>query len=148
MKIIIFIFGFWTISGRTWPRDPFKRVGLEKWCRNHPKLTQESNSKAVRYYRSLSIGKSMPLKTGVWRGKKSAKILRKRGSRRPRRQPDLPGGSRRVLGNRWFSGPRWGTTSATLRLPRWRSQNRPRCGLDRPPSNPSTTQRIGPIGAL
>ncbi len=30
-----------------WPRDPFQRVGLEKWCRTHPKLAPETNSKAV-----------------------------------------------------------------------------------------------------
>ena len=30
-----FDFGFWPVSGRTWPRDPFQRVGLEKWCRTH-----------------------------------------------------------------------------------------------------------------
>ena len=33
-----FSFGFWPVSGRTWPRDPLKRVGLEKRCINHPKL--------------------------------------------------------------------------------------------------------------
>jgi hypothetical protein len=30
-------FGFWRVSGRTWPRDPFQRVGLEKQCRTHRK---------------------------------------------------------------------------------------------------------------
>ncbi len=34
-----FNFGFWPVSGRTWPRGPFNRVGLEKWCRNQPKVT-------------------------------------------------------------------------------------------------------------
>ncbi len=34
--------GFWPVSGRTWPRDPFQRVGLEKWCRNHPQLTSKN----------------------------------------------------------------------------------------------------------
>ena len=33
-----FDFGFWPVSGRTWPRDPFQRVGLEKWCRTNPKI--------------------------------------------------------------------------------------------------------------
>ncbi len=33
--------------GRTWPRDPFQRVGLEKCCRTHPKFAPETNSKAV-----------------------------------------------------------------------------------------------------
>ncbi len=42
-----FNFGFWPVSGRTWSRDPFNRVGLEKWCRNHPQLAPETNSKAV-----------------------------------------------------------------------------------------------------
>ena len=51
-----------------------------------------------KYYRSLSIGKSMPFKTGVWRGKKSAKIVRKLGSRRPRRQPEAARASPEVAG--------------------------------------------------
>ena len=42
-----FIFSFWPISGRTWPRDPVKQVGLGKWYTNHPKLTPETNYKAV-----------------------------------------------------------------------------------------------------
>ncbi len=42
-----FDFGFWPVSGRTWPRDPFKLVGLEEWCRNHPQLAPETSSKAV-----------------------------------------------------------------------------------------------------
>jgi hypothetical protein len=37
------IWGFWQISGRTWPRDPFQRVGIEKRCRTHPKLAPETN---------------------------------------------------------------------------------------------------------
>ncbi len=40
---------FWQVSGRTWPRDPFQRVGLEKRCRTHPKLAPETNSKAVSW---------------------------------------------------------------------------------------------------
>ena len=46
IQIIIFI-GFGTVSGRNWPRDPFQRVGLNKWCRTHPKLAPETNSNAV-----------------------------------------------------------------------------------------------------
>ena len=42
-----FNFVFWPVSGRTWPRDPFNQVGLEKWCRNQPKLALETNSRAV-----------------------------------------------------------------------------------------------------
>jgi hypothetical protein len=40
-------FGFWQVSARTWPRDPFQRVGLEKGCRTHPKLAPETNYKTV-----------------------------------------------------------------------------------------------------
>ena len=42
-----FSFGVWPVSGRTWPRDPFNRVGLEKSCRTHSELAPETNSKAV-----------------------------------------------------------------------------------------------------
>ncbi len=42
-------FGFWAISGRTWPRGPFKPAGLDKWCRNHSKLTPGTNSKAASW---------------------------------------------------------------------------------------------------
>ncbi len=42
-------FVFWPVSGRTWPRDPLKRVGLEKWCRNHPQLTPETICKPVSW---------------------------------------------------------------------------------------------------
>ncbi len=41
------LFAFWQVSGRTWPRDPFQRVCLDKWWRTHPKLAPETNSKAV-----------------------------------------------------------------------------------------------------
>jgi hypothetical protein len=41
------IYVCWTIFGQTWPRDQSKRVGLEKWCRTHPKLAPETNSNAV-----------------------------------------------------------------------------------------------------
>ncbi len=44
-----FYLGFWPVSGRTWPRDPFKRAGLEKWCRTHPKLAQEINYKTISW---------------------------------------------------------------------------------------------------
>ncbi len=46
-NLYIFVFGFWPDSGRTWPRDPLQRVGLEKWCRTHPRSAPETNSKAV-----------------------------------------------------------------------------------------------------
>ncbi len=39
--------GFWPVSGRPWPRDPFQRVGLKKWCRTHTKVAPENNYKAV-----------------------------------------------------------------------------------------------------
>ncbi len=42
LQITIIILGFWTISGQTWPRDPSKRVGLDKLCRTHPKLPPEN----------------------------------------------------------------------------------------------------------
>ncbi len=45
-EICNFSFVFWPVSGRTWPRDPFHRVGLEKWCRTHPQLTPETNLNA------------------------------------------------------------------------------------------------------
>ena len=35
------------VSGRIWPRDPFQRVGLDKWCRTHPKFAPEINSEAI-----------------------------------------------------------------------------------------------------
>ena len=41
------LLGFWQISGRTWTRDPSKRVGFGKWCRTHTKLAPETNSKAA-----------------------------------------------------------------------------------------------------
>ncbi len=44
-----FNFGFWPVSGRTWPRDPFNRVGLEKWYINHPTLAPGTNSKAASH---------------------------------------------------------------------------------------------------
>ena len=72
----------------------------------------------IQYYRSLSIGKSMPFKTGVWRGKSSAKIGVPGGLGR---QPEVARASPEVAGGSWVivgSGPRWGTTLATLRLPR------------------------------
>ena len=47
---------FKQISGRSWPRDPFKRVGPEKWCRTHPKLAQETNSKAASSPFSVLLG--------------------------------------------------------------------------------------------
>jgi len=56
VKIKIFILGFWRIPGRTWPRDPLKRVGPEKWCRSHPKQAPETNSKAVSRPFSIFLG--------------------------------------------------------------------------------------------
>ena len=41
------------MSGRTWPRDPRKRLGAERWCRTRPKSAPETNSKAI----SLGGGK-------------------------------------------------------------------------------------------
>ena len=32
------LFGFWPVSGRTWPRDPFPRVGFAKMVQNAPKI--------------------------------------------------------------------------------------------------------------
>ena len=46
MKIIMLILGFRPVCCRTWPRDPFQRVGLEQWCRTHPKFAPETHSKA------------------------------------------------------------------------------------------------------
>ncbi len=36
-RILDFSFGFGSFSGQTWPQDPFKLPGLEKWCRTHLK---------------------------------------------------------------------------------------------------------------
>ena len=47
VEISIFIFCFRQIPGRTWPRDPFERVGPEKRCKTHPKSAPEANSKAI-----------------------------------------------------------------------------------------------------
>ncbi len=38
---------FWPVSGRTWPRDPLQRIGLDKLCRKHPELAPETNYKTV-----------------------------------------------------------------------------------------------------
>jgi hypothetical protein len=56
-------FGFWPVSGRTWPRDPFHRVGLEKWCINHPTLAQRTNSKAVSHNSNLKCAAKRRLVT-------------------------------------------------------------------------------------
>ena len=42
--------GFWWVLGGTWPRDPFQRVGLEKWCRTHPKLDPETIGRFVTIF--------------------------------------------------------------------------------------------------
>ncbi len=44
-----FYLGFRPITGRTWPRDPFKQVGLGKWYTNHPKLAPETDFNAVSW---------------------------------------------------------------------------------------------------
>ena len=40
---------FRSLPGRTWPRDPFQRVRLEKTSRTHFKLAPETNYKAVSW---------------------------------------------------------------------------------------------------
>ena len=35
-------------SSQTWARDPFQRVGLEKWCKTNPTSAREANSKIDR----------------------------------------------------------------------------------------------------
>ncbi len=38
--ILVLVFGcFGTLFGQSWPKDTFKRVTFEKWCRTHSKLT-------------------------------------------------------------------------------------------------------------
>jgi hypothetical protein len=36
------------VSGQTWPRDPFQRAWLQKWCRTHSHLAPDTISKAIR----------------------------------------------------------------------------------------------------
>ncbi len=40
---------FRSFSGRAWPRDPFQRVKLDKWCRTHLELAPETNAKAMSW---------------------------------------------------------------------------------------------------
>ena len=39
IKKMSVLVGLWSLSGQTWPQDPFKRVRLEKWCRTHLEST-------------------------------------------------------------------------------------------------------------
>ncbi len=43
---ILFFASFDPVSDRTWPRDPFQRVGLERRCGTHPKLAPDTKYKA------------------------------------------------------------------------------------------------------
>ncbi len=43
------------LHGQTWPRDPFKRVGLYTMCSMHTKLAPEANSKC----RALVVGSTL-----------------------------------------------------------------------------------------
>ncbi len=40
---------FRSFPGRTWPRDPFQRVRLKKWCRTHLKLAPETDYKVISW---------------------------------------------------------------------------------------------------
>ncbi len=44
-----FVFGFGPNSGRTWPRDPFQRVRLEKRCKTQPKIAAEPNYTTISF---------------------------------------------------------------------------------------------------
>ena len=105
-----FSFGLWPVSDRTWSRDPFKRVGLEKLCRTHPKLAPGTNSEAENPVQP-DVGGTL-----VWVGLAFAECYRQHpGSNIGYKSPTLCY-TMLLPGQRWASGPdlgrlRMGTTS-------------------------------------
>ncbi len=77
---------FGRLSRRTWPRDPFQRVGLEKWCRTHTQLAPETDFEGHIVAMSWSRPKNLNLQwliagktADVWAGIKTCSKISRSG---------------------------------------------------------------------